>query len=120
MKTNMLFFFSLLALLFIACNDDPDPPVNECETTDLTYTADIATILNTSCATAGCHEMGSTTTFEMHDFAAATAAVGFGRIIGAINHDTDFSPMPYPEGTAKLDDCKINQITAWINDGAPE
>jgi hypothetical protein len=118
MKLNTIFFLIMLGLIFVACDDEEMPMGMECETAGLTYTDDIASIINSTCALSGCHEMNSSTTFEMHDFATITAAVGFGRIIGAINQDAGFSPMP--RGGEKLEDCTIDMITAWINDGAPE
>jgi len=54
----------------------------------------------------------------MSDFASTSIAVGFNRIIGAINHDDGFSPMP--KGGSKVSDCDIDKMTQWINDGAPE
>jgi len=51
---------------------------------------------------------------------SALAAVQFNRIVGAINHETGFLPMPYPVGSAKLDQCDIDKVTAWITNGAPE
>lgn len=116
MKLYSIIFIALIAILSFSCDNDDDG--NACETTDLTYTNAIATILNANCATAGCH--GEGTTFEMHNFATATAAVATETIIGAINHTEGFLPMPYPIGSDKLSDCDIDKITAWIADGAPE
>ena len=56
----------------------------------------------------------------MHDYASAKAFADFGRMEGAIKHEEDFKPMPYPEGTDKLNSCTIDKIVAWIADGAPE
>ena len=123
MKLNYLLFALVFGLFATACNSDdeaePETPAT-CETTGLTYTNDIAAIINGSCAVAGCHNTGTTSTFPMGTFAETSVAVGFGRIIGSINHEMDFLPMPYPEGAEKLEQCTIDKITAWINDGAPE
>lgn len=121
MKINVLLFLAMISIIYIACGDsEPDPMTETCETTDLSYTNDIAAIINGSCATSGCHEMDSSTTFEMHDYATSKAAVDFGRIVGAINHEEGFVPMPFPSGADKIEQCNIDKITAWINDGAPE
>lgn len=58
------------------------------------------------------------TTFPMSNFEETSAAVGLGRIKGAINQEPNFSPMP--QGGDKLEDCTIDKISAWIDDGAPE
>ena len=118
MKIRFLLLLLTTALLVAACNKDDDQDI--CETTDLTYTNGIAAIINNSCATAGCHNSGTTTAFPMGNYQEALVAVGFDRIIGAINHESGFLPMPYPAGTEKLDQCDIDKLTAWINDGAPE
>lgn len=108
------------ALFIMSCGKDEDPmePGDTCESADLTYTNFAGAFLNSNCATSGCHGEGTVTTFEMHNYATAFSAVGFNRIIGAINHDTGFSPMP--KGGTKLSDCNIEKMTTWIQDGAPE
>jgi len=119
MNKLKLLFAMLLLVGFIACGDDEEPMTGvTCETADLTYTNGIADIINGSCATSGCHASNTMTTFPMGNYDEALAAVGFGRIIGSINHEANFSPMP--RNGAKLDDCTIDKVTAWINDGAPE
>lgn len=124
MKINYLLFFVLMGLFIVSCGDDEDPvdvidPV-ECDTTDITYTSGASSIIDGSCALAGCHGEGTSSTFPMSNFEETSAAAGFGRIIGAINHTDGFLPMPYPAGSDKLSDCDIDKLTAWINDGAPE
>ncbi len=123
MKLNFLFIALLLGTAFImnSCGDDEEP-MEECETTDLTYTNYAASILNASCATSNCHADGNEgfARFSLEGYANTSAAVSFGRIVGAINHDDGFLPMPYPIGSEKLDQCDIDKLTAWINDGAPE
>jgi len=117
MKQILVFLLSISFLAFVACGEDE---MDTCETTGLTYTNDIAPIINGSCASAACHGSGTVTTFPMGNYDETSTAVGFGRIVGAINHDEGFLPMPYPEGSAKIEQCNIDKITAWINDGAPE
>jgi hypothetical protein len=123
MKNLFSLFFLAFALFVFSCGSDdgdtPDP--NTCDTEDLTYTDDIKTILNTNCALSGCHsETEAALQGSMHNYASAKAFVEVGRIVGAINHEEGFSPMPYPEGSAKLSDCIIDKIEAWVADGAPE
>lgn len=124
MKKLLSLLFLASALMIVSCgkddssDDETDPT---CDTIGLTYTDDIKDILDTNCATPGCHsEDQAMTQGAMHDYAAAKAFVDFGRVVGAINHSDDFSPMPFPTGTDKLPQCTIDKITAWIDDGAPE
>ncbi|MFK7807780.1 MAG: hypothetical protein AB8F74_08295 [Saprospiraceae bacterium] len=121
MKNLLSLFFFLSALMIISCGKDDETDGSNCETTDLTYNGEIKNILNTNCALSGCHsEDQATTQGAMHDYAAAKAFVDFGRVVGAINHNEGFKPMPFPTGTDKLSDCNIDKIEAWIADGAPE
>ena len=84
-----------------------------------TYVKTVKPILDTNCATnSNCHGAGSVTTFPMSNYDEAVTAVGFGRIIGAINHNTGFQEMP--RGANKLDQDSINYIIAWIEGGTPE
>lgn len=110
-KTFLILFITVI--IASACKKD-----DKCETDNLTYSNDIASIINTSCATAGCHESGATTTFPISNYEEVSFSVTFGRIEGSINHEEGFLPMPY--GADKLDDCSIDKITQWIADGAPE
>ena len=47
-------------------------------------------------------------------------AAGFGSMVGALNHEPGFTPMPNPPGSPKIAQCDIDKIEAWIADGAPE
>lgn len=116
---NKLILLAILGLLVAACGgDDDNDGMETCVTENITYDAGASQIINASCAVSGCHVEG-TATFRMDTYDLAFIAVGFGRIIGAINHEADFKPMPYPEGSSKIDQCDIDKLTAWINAGAP-
>ena len=117
MKKYLTLLLCVGLVTFYSCGDDD---METCETSNLTYTNDIAPIINASCGSAACHGSDTMTSFPMGNYEEASFAVTFGRIVGAINHEEGFLPMPYPEGAAKLDQCNIDKITAWINDGAPE
>jgi len=113
-------FILPLAFFVISCGDDDDDTGDTCDTTNVTYTNSIATILNANCAFSGCHSSADVYVGPMSNYAEAAAFAGAGRIVGAINHDTGFEPMPRPSGTAKLSDCNIDKIEAWIAAGTPE
>ncbi len=103
-----------------SCTKEADEPTEDCVTENITYTDGASAILNASCAFSGCHSTGSATTFAMDTYDSAALAVTFGGIVGAINHEDGFIPMPYPLGSDKIDQCDIDKLTAWVDAGAPE
>jgi len=124
MKSKIVFLVALL-FIFMACGGDEDPMTATCDTVDMTYTDDISTIVSTSCARSGCHVDGGEIPF-LHDYASLKAEIDDrpGRLIGSIKQDDGFLPMPrISSGSGEstmLEDCKIDKIEAWVNDGAPE
>ncbi len=105
----------------MACGDDEEeePMVAECVTDGVTYTNDIAAILNTNCATTTCHnDTDLANGFSVEGFMKASAAAQFDNFLPSINQDSGFSPMP--RGRDKLDQCDIDKISAWIDAGFPE
>jgi len=115
MSLKLLSSILFIGLLLIACNKEDD-----CETSGITYTNTIAAVFDNSCAVSGCHVAGNEAVafFSLEDYANSKGAADFGRIVGAISHQEDFSAMP-PSG-GQLDQCIIDQITAWVDAGAPE
>lgn len=115
-----LIFISLLALTFVCCGDDDDNMMtDDCDTSGITYTNTVASIINGSCSIPGCHVPNSST-FSMIDYNATFIAAGFGSMVGALNHEPGFTPMPNPPGSPRIAQCDIDKIEAWIADGAPE
>lgn len=115
-----LSFILLSAVILVSCSDDeiPDPIIEECETTGLTYTADIKSLIDSNCATAGCHTADNTAIGSLASHQSIVDFMWQDRIVGSINHDSGFSQMP--KGGSKLADCDIDQIDAWIAAGLPE
>ena len=86
---------------------------------DITYTNTVKAILDSSCATsAACHAANSATTFPMSNYDETVLAVGFGRILGAINQEPGFSAMP--RNSDKIAQDRIDAIAEWIAAGTPE
>ena len=118
MNFKAFFFLLVLGLLVIACDKDDD---DICNTTNVTYTNTVASTFNGSCAFVGCHVDGNEMNafFSLEGYEKSKSAANFGRIVGAISHDMEFSPMPVNVDN-KLDQCSIDKIAAWIDAGAPE
>lgn len=121
MKSKYLILSLCLSAFIMACGgeDEPTPTPVTCDTEDITYTNYAKDILDASCATSGCHNNTSFASgFSLEDYDNTVLALAFNRTIGSINHDSGFSPMP--KGASKLDDCTIEKLTVWIDNGAPE
>jgi hypothetical protein len=88
-----------------------------CDTTNVTFSGTVNNLL-TSYGCLGCHS-GSAPSggFVLSSHAAVKAKVTDGRLVGAINHHPGFSPMP--QGGAKMNQCDIDKIEAWVTAGAP-
>ncbi|MCB0657290.1 MAG: hypothetical protein KDC57_14190 [Saprospiraceae bacterium] len=94
--------------------EDLYPPV-DCNTSNMSYAGTIDPIISNNCLS--CHNaqfpQGGVVLegYEnLHNY------VINGRLKGSIQHDSGFSPMP--QGAGKLPTCFIQQINAWIDQGA--
>jgi hypothetical protein len=97
-------------------NLECDPNAGVCETINVSYSMTIAPVLQNTCI--GCHSGGAPAggiSLSSHGDVQAVALNG--RLVGAVSHDPAYSAMP--QGGNKLSDCKIAQIRAWAEDGAP-
>lgn len=89
-------------------------PVVSCETNGMSYTTDILPIIEANCYT--CHRTGSTiTSISLEGYDKLKTAALNGSLVGAIKHLQGYVAMP--QSGAKLSDCNISKIEAWINDG---
>lgn len=105
--------------LLLSCHYNVEEELYEtidCITTDISYAQDILPILELDCF--GCHsteaDFGNVT---LEGYSQISQYVSDGSLLGSVSYDGGFSPMP--KGGAKLLDCEIAKIDAWIIDGAP-
>jgi len=115
---RLLIMFTMISLL-ASCYYDVEENLygdSVCDTTDVSYTQDIAPILNTSCN--GCHASAiNIANVSLDQHTAVKKYVDNGKLIGVIRHDPGFSAMP--SGAPKIADCSIQKIQAWIEAGSP-
>lgn len=119
MNIKYLLLLALLVFGMAACGDDDEeemvPPVVDA----VTYTNDIAAILNTNCTIPTCHnDTDLANGFSLDDFQQAAAAAAFSNFLPSINHEPGFSPMP--RNADQLPQGQIDLITAWVDAGFPE
>jgi len=86
-----------------------------CDPYNYTFSAVIYPIIQQSCT--GCHsgsQPSGNIWLENYDDIYLYALNG--KLLGTIKHQAGYSAMP---PGVQLDDCRINQIESWINNGAP-
>ncbi len=113
---------SSLAIVFAvsSCYYDVEEelyPSLECSTADVTYSGVVEPLIRSNCYS-GCHSAASNAgNHTLEGYAKLKSYVDNGKLMGAIKHSAGFSPMP--KNSAKLVDCNIEKIQAWIDAGAP-
>lgn len=88
------------------------------DTTAVTFTKDIQPILAEACGTNNsCHRaLNNDSDISLANFDDVTAVAVTGQLRSSITWDGNAAQMP--NGSAsKLDDCRLNKILAWINQG---
>ncbi len=117
---------SLLIMFFcftlVSCYYDkeeylyPDDFANICDTTNTTYTKDIAHIIDQNCVS--CHGTSSPKAgISLTSYNEVKSVAQSGKLKGVINGEPGYSKMP-PSGL--LDECKRNKINSWINQNMPQ
>lgn len=94
--------------------------VEVCDTSNVTFHKDIVPLIQLKCGVnSSCHSAsGSDSDVSLANYDDVTAVVNTGQFLGSLIHDPNYEPMPKDEGL--LDDCRINTIKAWINQGLKE
>jgi len=115
MNQKSLLIFILLVGILSCTNDNQEEFYNatECDTSDITFSATIKPIIDNNCKS--CHQAGSASGILLVSYSDIKTRVDDGSLMGAIKHQSGYSPMP--QG-GKLDDCTISKLDAWINNGA--
>ncbi len=89
--------------------------IDDCNLESVSFTSDIQLIISNNCAS--CHTGTSPTggiAFSSHSEISALA--NSGKLMDALMGSNGVSQMP-PSGP--MDDCNIDKITKWIEDGTP-
>lgn len=121
---NLFLIFTITIFILQSCtyNNEEElyPSIIECVTTDMSFSADIKPMLTSKCLL--CHSNANFNTIgggiAIEDYTDVKHYADNGILLGVLNHTSGYSPMP--KGSTKVDDCVINQIEAWINDGAKD
>ena len=120
--TNKAMLISLLSIVLISsmfsCAKDVGEDLYPCEIIDnVSYSSEISPIISQNCYK--CHSISSapvSSGIVLEGYSNLKKYVDDGKLSCAINHYDCALNMPI--GEDKLDQCVINKIEAWINEGA--
>jgi hypothetical protein len=121
----LILFVSSPVFFLGSCKSEHLTP--NCDTLNMSYTYNVVPILKNNCYS--CHSSGNSvgsigilldSYHNLMNF-VDTTNVNFSYLLGDIRHDPSnsaitFTPMPYMK--PMLDSCSINQIVAWVKQGA--
>lgn len=104
----------------IACSKQSEDKLKQnssgCDTTDISFANDVLPIIKANCYS--CHGNGEADgDISLDGYSNLKLRANSGDLEGTVKYLDGYPPMP--EGSAKLSDCDINIITAWIKSGAP-
>ena len=117
-KKNTFIIFAAI-LLASACTYNTEEelyPTNDCNTLEMSLDTDISPILdNYSCNS--CHSSTSNAGgVDLEGYTNLKIWVDNGRLLGSMKQDGSASPMP--KAAAKMAQCDIDKVEAWIIQGS--
>lgn len=111
----------LTAIILSGCYNDHAqdlyPQSTTCDTTNVTYTATLKSIVDNQCATSGCHQGVIPSGYDLSTYNGLKNAATLGKLMPSLNYT---GPSPMPKGLPKLDDCTIAKFQAWVNNNEPQ
>ena len=116
-KFALLIIFT--SILFQSCTHDNEEELygEECKKENLSYSEDISSIISNHCIL--CHSDANYTSLgggiPLEAYENVKNFAESGALLGTVKHLSGYTPMP--KGGAKLDDCQLEQIEIWIEEG---
>ena len=111
------FLLPIVLVGFVSCSKDKVENVEPVDcVNEISFSSDVVTILNTSCATSGCHNQSSAAAgyaFTTYESVEQNKDI----ILRTMEHEQGVTPMPI--GQPKLNRADIDKFYCWIEQGAP-
>lgn len=120
MKAIQRFHFILIfaSILIFSCSKDKLDPNTDACTEEITYTQEIRTIINTTCAYAGCHD-GSSAPGDYTTFIAMQPTLSDLDFMRRVIESQDMPPS-YSIGPTSLSREELILMRCWILGGFQE
>lgn len=115
--TNYLSLLAGCCIVLSACYYDVESELytGNCDIpASPTYTADVSSIVNNKCATAGCHVTGGSGVGNMESYSGVLAKVQDGTFEQEVLVDLTMPP------SGGMSQCELDIINAWLANGAAE
>jgi len=101
--------------------DEVYPNVS-CDTTDVRFSVEIASILDQYCAACHSGSADAGAGIQLYDYATISSLAldgqfTYGTLLSSVLWEGGASQMP--KGDPQIDECSISQLRAWVNAGAP-
>jgi len=114
----ILSVFSSLVFFFQSCTSTSEQELRwaviYCEDSLVSFQSSILPMMNTSCNS--CHSGSSPSgNVRLDNYNDVKIYAANGSLMGVINHSPGFTPMPI--GKPKWNECRINTLQTWINEG---
>lgn len=118
LQFKFVFPAAFLCLSLSYCKKDT-VDTYDCTGVTATYTGQIKSILDASCAYAGCHGGSNPAEgIDLSNYTDAKSAAQKSSFLGSIQHKSGYEAMP--QGGAQLDDSVIKAISCWVQNNMPE
>lgn len=112
-QVNIIARWILQGAQNLSCEEDNTSP---CPTDNVSYAQDVLPVLNTYCL--GCHSGPAPSgNIRLTNYNEISALAMSGQLYGVIAWEPGYTQMPF--GSTQLDDCFIDQLNSWIQNGAP-
>jgi hypothetical protein len=118
MKKLLLLAAFALTIFLIQCKKDTVDTVT-CTGATPTYTNTIKAVMDTKCATSGCHNATTKASgYDLSTYAATSSNASKSAFLGSIQHKSGYEAMP--KGSTKLVDSVLTKIACWVQNGTPQ
>jgi cytochrome c5 len=110
----ILFFLAVGSLTSGCYYDNEEYLYGTCDTTSVTFSRDIKPIMDANCI--NCHSSGA---INLTTYEGVKAKVSDSTLYKSISYSySGASSSKNMPSAGKLDDCSINKVKAWIDEGA--